>query len=74
MDLLEDLEYRGLLYQVTDRDGLARRLNAAPITLYNGFDPTAVKNEYGARLWSPAGEMVETKAIGRGTTLPISSL
>ena len=41
MDLLEDLEYRGLLYQVTDRDGLASRLNASPITLYNGFDPTA---------------------------------
>lgn len=41
MDLLQDLDYRGLLYQVTDRDGLARRLNSGPITLYNGFDPTA---------------------------------
>lgn len=41
MDLLEDLEYRGLLYQVTDREGLAKRLNTGPITLYNGFDPTA---------------------------------
>jgi tyrosyl-tRNA synthetase len=41
MDLLEDLEYRGLLYQVTDREGLAERLNASPISLYTGFDPTA---------------------------------
>jgi tyrosyl-tRNA synthetase len=41
MDLLEELEFRGLLYQVTDRDGLAERLQAGPINLYNGFDPTA---------------------------------
>jgi tyrosyl-tRNA synthetase len=41
MDLLDDLEYRGLVYQVTDHDALAKRLNTGPITLYNGFDPTA---------------------------------
>lgn len=41
MDVLQDLEFRGLLYQVTDRDGLAGRLAQGPITLYNGFDPTA---------------------------------
>lgn len=41
MDLLQELEFRGLIYQVTDRDGLALRLNKSPITLYNGFDPTA---------------------------------
>jgi len=41
MNLLDDLEYRKLLYQVTDRDALNSRLNAGPITLYIGFDPTA---------------------------------
>ena len=41
MNLLDDLEFRGLLYQVTDREGLDQRLQEGPITLYNGFDPTA---------------------------------
>ncbi len=41
MDVIQDLEFRGLLYQVTDRDALVRRLTDGPITLYNGFDPTA---------------------------------
>lgn len=39
--LLEDLEYRGLIYQVTDREGLERKLAEGPISLYIGFDPTA---------------------------------
>ncbi len=41
MNLLDELEYRELLFQVTDREGLAKRLAAGPITLYIGFDPTA---------------------------------
>ncbi|MFA6110981.1 MAG: tyrosine--tRNA ligase [Candidatus Latescibacterota bacterium] len=41
MNILDDLEFRGLTYQVTDRDGLAERLASGPITLYNGFDPTS---------------------------------
>ena len=41
MDLIPDLEFRGLVYQATDLDGLRERLAAGPITLYNGFDPTA---------------------------------
>ncbi len=41
MDVIQDLEFRGLLYQVTDREALVRRLAEGPITLYNGFDPTA---------------------------------
>ncbi|MEW6751535.1 MAG: tyrosine--tRNA ligase [Candidatus Latescibacterota bacterium] len=40
MDILEDLDFRGLVYQLTDRDGLAERLARGPITLYNGFDPS----------------------------------
>ena len=41
MNLLEDLEFRGLIYQTTERDDLEERLRKGPITLYNGFDPTA---------------------------------
>jgi tyrosyl-tRNA synthetase len=42
MSLLEDLDFRGQIYQVTDRDGLAERLTQPqPMTLYCGFDPTA---------------------------------
>ncbi|HVT72044.1 MAG TPA: tyrosine--tRNA ligase [Lacunisphaera sp.] len=41
MTILEELEWRGLLADCTDRDGLARRLAEGPITLYCGFDPTA---------------------------------
>ena len=41
MDLLVDLEARGLIQDSTDRDALAARLADAPITLYAGFDPTA---------------------------------
>jgi len=39
--LLEDLEYRGLIYQVTDREGLEKKLSEGPISLYCGYDPTA---------------------------------
>jgi tyrosyl-tRNA synthetase len=41
MNLLEDLAFRGQLYQVTDQDALNERLNTGPISLYCGFDPTA---------------------------------
>jgi tyrosyl-tRNA synthetase len=40
-DLLADLEARGLVQDTTDRDALAERLAAGPITLYYGTDPTA---------------------------------
>ncbi|PTX99714.1 tyrosine--tRNA ligase [Verrucomicrobia bacterium LW23] len=39
--ILDDLEYRGLLFDCTHREELAKRLDAGPITLYCGFDPTA---------------------------------
>jgi tyrosyl-tRNA synthetase len=39
--LLEDLQWRGLLADCTDLTGLSDRLNAGPITVYCGFDPTA---------------------------------
>jgi tyrosyl-tRNA synthetase len=40
-DVLDDLQWRGLLAQSTDREALARELAAGPVTLYCGFDPTA---------------------------------
>ena len=40
-DILDDLEWRGLLAQTTDRDALREHLAAGPVTLYAGFDPTA---------------------------------
>src|ERR1043166_8884194 len=40
MSILEELEWRGLIADCTDRAELAKRA-AAPVTLYCGFDPTA---------------------------------
>jgi tyrosyl-tRNA synthetase len=40
MTLLEDLQWRDLIADCTDRDGLGRRLASGPITLYCGFDPS----------------------------------
>jgi tyrosyl-tRNA synthetase len=41
MDLLQDLQWRGLINQVTDEEGLQKLLSEEKITLYSGFDPTA---------------------------------
>jgi tyrosyl-tRNA synthetase len=39
--ILDELSWRGLIAQSTDLDALRRDLDAGPITLYCGFDPTA---------------------------------
>ncbi|MFR0555769.1 tyrosine--tRNA ligase [Pseudoscardovia radai] len=39
--LMEELEWRGLINQSTDREQLAAVLNGKPIAYYCGFDPTA---------------------------------
>lgn len=41
MHILEDLARRGLINQVTDREGLEKHLSENVVTLYCGFDPTA---------------------------------
>jgi tyrosyl-tRNA synthetase len=41
MDLLADLDARGLIHDTTDRDALAARLAKGNVGLYIGFDPTA---------------------------------
>lgn len=44
---LDELEWRGLISQSTDRDRLAEALNGEPITYYCGFDPTAASLHIG---------------------------
>ena len=41
MNIYDDLQWRGLVSDCTDATELAKRLEAGPITLYAGFDPTA---------------------------------
>src|SRR5690349_21628164 len=40
-NVLDELEWRGLIAQSTDRDALAEHLADGPVTTYSGFDPTA---------------------------------
>ena len=41
MDILKELQWRGLMADCTDTKALKKRLAEGPITLYCGFDPTA---------------------------------
>lgn len=41
MDLLKDLEWRGIVYQQTDEEGIKDTLSKEKISLYCGIDPTA---------------------------------
>jgi tyrosyl-tRNA synthetase len=50
MDIIQDLEFRELIFQGTAEDELRARLNSAPITLYIGFDPTADSLHVGSLL------------------------
>ncbi|MFH1567856.1 MAG: tyrosine--tRNA ligase [Gemmatimonadota bacterium] len=75
MSLLDDLAWRGLLYQVTDQEGLSRRLASGPVTLYCGFDPTADSLQVGnlvqillLRRFQLAGH-VPVALVGGGTGL-----
>src|SRR6187402_3832927 len=40
-NILDELDWRGLIAQSTDRDALGQQLAAGPVTTYSGFDPTA---------------------------------
>ncbi|GAB18982.1 tyrosyl-tRNA synthetase [Gordonia effusa NBRC 100432] len=40
-DIIDELEWRGLIAQSTDLDELRAEIAKGPITLYAGFDPTA---------------------------------
>ncbi|WP_068674759.1 tyrosine--tRNA ligase [Oceanobacillus sp. Castelsardo] len=41
MDIIKDLEKRGLIQQTTDQEGLIKHLETNQVSLYCGFDPTA---------------------------------
>jgi tyrosyl-tRNA synthetase len=41
MNIYDELAWRGLVADCTDKEELLKRLNSAPVTLYCGFDPTA---------------------------------
>lgn len=41
MDLLQDLQWRGIIYQQTDEEGLKEQLQKESTSLYCGVDPTA---------------------------------
>jgi hypothetical protein len=60
--LSEDLAFRGLIHQVTDPD-LLKRLDAGGLTVYAGFDPTAVL--CADSNW-PATEPSRWPEVGRG--------
>jgi tyrosyl-tRNA synthetase len=73
--LLEDLEYRGLIHQVTDREGLSGKLQDERVLLYCGFDPTADSLHIGSllpilmlRRFQNAGH-VPIALVGGGTGL-----
>jgi tyrosyl-tRNA synthetase len=40
-ELLNDLQFRGLINQMTDEEGLRKLLEEESVKLYSGFDPTA---------------------------------
>ena len=41
MNILAELEWRGLVADCTDKPEFTQRIESGPITLYCGFDPTA---------------------------------
>jgi tyrosyl-tRNA synthetase len=41
MELLQDLQWRGIIYQQTDEEAIKEVLNKEKISLYCGVDPTA---------------------------------
>jgi tyrosyl-tRNA synthetase len=46
-DILDELQWRGLVAQTTDESALRRALGDGPITAYCGFDPTAPSLHFG---------------------------
>lgn len=50
MNLLQELKWRGLIYDIINEEELEKRLQEGPITLYCGFDPTADSLHVGSLL------------------------
>jgi tyrosyl-tRNA synthetase len=60
--VLDELEARGLVQDVTDRDGLAAALAAGPLTFYCGYDPSASSLHAGTLV--PLGVMARLARAG----------
>jgi len=48
MHILDELDARGLVQDVTHRDELGELLSAGPVTFYTGYDPTATSLHLGS--------------------------
>ena len=46
-NVLDELQWRGLVAQTTDESALCRALDEGPVTAYCGFDPTAPSLHFG---------------------------
>lgn len=46
-DVIDELQWRGLIAQTTDMDALRKALNDGAVTFYCGFDPTAASLHHG---------------------------
>lgn len=47
MDVIDELQWRGLLSYTTDLEELRQAINSGPVTFYCGFDPTAPSLHHG---------------------------
>ncbi len=50
MNILDELKWRGLVYDIINEEDLRKRLEEGPMTLYCGFDPTADSLHIGSLL------------------------
>ena len=64
--VLEDLEWRGLIAESTDREALSAHLDAGPIRSYVGFDPTAASLHIGHLT-----QLMVVRALQRGGHRPL---
>ncbi len=62
MTILDELDARGLLQDVSDREGLAERLGSETTTFYVGYDPTAPSLHVGNLV--PTIVMARLQAVG----------
>lgn len=69
MDILEDLKFRGLIYQISNEKELKEKLKKEKIVLYCGFDPTAPSLHVGNLL-----QLITLKRFQNFGHLPIALL
>lgn len=64
--VLEELTWRGLVADATDREALSEHLDAGPVTSYVGFDPTAASLHIGHLT-----QLMVVRALQRGGHRPL---